>query len=224
MVNLLNGHLVYFGNRGYGWSSITRVYSSLTTANAYGLDFYTSGIRPSYDQNYRFRGFPVRCLVYKFKKRKTLYFVRSGSIYLYNSSLVQYGFGGTSWSSSAVAYGTGIWDANAYSLKLYDSGINPSNGPNARWYGIPVRCLVILVLVCVGELEPLYFVHSGNVDLNNGSLRFSGGVGYDWSRSAVAYSSATSASSYWFDFNSSVSRPSTGPFNRYFGFPVRCLV
>ena len=145
MVNLLNGHLVYFGNRGYGWSSITRVYSSLTTANAYGLDFYTSGIRPSYDQNYRFRGFPVRCLVYKFKKRKTLYFVRSGSIYLYNSSLVQYGFGGTSWSSSAVAYGTGIWDANAYSLKLYDSGINPSNGPNARWYGIPVRCLVILV-------------------------------------------------------------------------------
>ena len=137
---------------------------------------------------------------------------------------MQYGFGGTSWSSSAVAYGTGIWDANAYSLKLYDSGINPSNGPNARWYGIPVRCLVILVLVCVGELEPLYFVHSGNVDLNNGSLRFSGGVGYDWSRSAVAYSSATSASSYWFDFNSSVSRPSTGPFNRYFGFPVRCLV
>ena len=64
MVNLLNGHLVYFGNRGYGWSSITRVYSSLTTANAYGLDFYTSGIRPSYDQNYRFRGLPVRCLVY----------------------------------------------------------------------------------------------------------------------------------------------------------------
>ena len=63
MVNLLNGHLVYFGNRGYGWSSIARVYSSLTTANAYGLDFYTSGIRPSYDQNYRFRGFPVRCLV-----------------------------------------------------------------------------------------------------------------------------------------------------------------
>ena len=63
MVNLLNGHIVYFGNRGYGWSSIARVYSSLTTANAYGLDFYTSGIRPSYDQNYRFRGFPVRCLV-----------------------------------------------------------------------------------------------------------------------------------------------------------------
>ena len=76
----------------------------------------------------------------------------------------------------------------------------------------------------MGELEPLYFVRSGNVDLNNGSLRFSGGVGYDWSRSAVAYSSATSAYSYWFEFTASESRPSTGPFNRYFGFPVRCLV
>ena len=69
-----------------------------------------------------------------------------------------------------------------------------------------------------------YFVRSGNISLNNGSLRDSGLIGYDWSRSAVAYYSATSANSYWFDFNSSVSRPSYGPFNRYFGFPVRCLV
>ncbi len=145
MVNLLNGHLVYFGNRGYGWSSIARVYSSLTTANAYGLDFYTSGIRPSYDQNYRFRG-------------------------------------------------------------------------------LPVRCLVILVLVCVGELEPLYFVRSGNIrlDLAN-TLKGPGSDGYDWSLSSVTYSSATSASAYRLHFYPSGVNPSANG-NRWTGFPVRCLV
>ena len=142
-LNLNGNSLAYFGINGYSWSNTTNIYSP-TTANAYDLNFYTTEVRPTF-ANARRLGFPVRCLVYKLKKRKTLYFVRSGSIYLYNSSLVQYGFGGTSWSSSAVAYGTGIWDANAYSLKLYDSGINPSNGPNARWNGLPVRCLVILV-------------------------------------------------------------------------------
>ena len=72
--------------------------------------------------------------------------------------------------------------------------------------------------------EPLYFVRSGDVHLTNGSLRLSGLIGYDWSRSAVAYSSATLAYSYWFEFNTSESRPSTGPHNRWYGFPVRCLV
>ncbi len=150
-------------------------------------------------------------------------FVRSGYIALDYSSLRDNGRRGDEWSSVSTTYSSNF-RALAYNLLFTDLGIFSSDGPLNRWGGFPVRCLVILVLVCVGELEPLYFVRSGNVDLNNGSLRFSGGVGYDWSRSAVAYSSATSASSYWFDFNSSVSRPSTGPFNRYFGFPVRCLV
>ena len=72
--------------------------------------------------------------------------------------------------------------------------------------------------------EPLYFVRSGLVGLDYGSLRHSGRIGYDWSRSAVAYSSASSASSYWFEFTASESRPSTGPYDRYHGCPVRCLV
>jgi len=51
-----------------------------------------------------------------------------------------------------------------------------------------------------------------------------GYVGYDWSRTSVAYLSATSAYSYWFEFTASESRPSNGPFNRWYGIPVRCLV
>ena len=72
--------------------------------------------------------------------------------------------------------------------------------------------------------EPLYFVRTGNVHLGYGSLRFSGDVGYGWSRTSVAYSSATSANSYWFEFASSESRPSYGPYPRWLGVPVRCLV
>ena len=145
MVNLLNGHLVYFGNRGYGWSSIARVYSSLTTANAYGLDFYTSGIRPSYDQNYRFRG-------------------------------------------------------------------------------LPVRCLVILVLVCVGELEPLYFVRSGNIrlDLAN-TLKGPGSDGNGWSSTVSNYRSPDVSSAYYFAFSTLETWPTLN-YMRYCGFPVRCLV
>ncbi len=72
--------------------------------------------------------------------------------------------------------------------------------------------------------EPLYFVRSGWVFLGFGSLRDSGNAGYDWSRTSVAYSSATSANSYWFEFTASEYRPSLGPVHRWHGIPVRCLV
>ena len=72
--------------------------------------------------------------------------------------------------------------------------------------------------------EPLYFVRSGHVDLNYGSLRVFGINGYDWSRSSVAYSSATSANAYYLTFNAGTVYPSSGPHARYYGFPVRCLV
>ena len=72
--------------------------------------------------------------------------------------------------------------------------------------------------------EPLYFVRSGTVPLNNGALRGYGESGWGWSRSAVAYGSATSANAYPLYFNPSVVNPSNGPDLRYYGFPVRCLV
>ena len=72
--------------------------------------------------------------------------------------------------------------------------------------------------------EPLYFVRSGAVNLSFGALRAFGIAGYAWSRSAVAYRSATSANAYLLYFTPSVVHPSDGPDARYFGLPVRCLV
>ncbi len=68
------------------------------------------------------------------------------------------------------------------------------------------------------------FVRSGFFNLDYGSLRNFGNGGWDWSRSSVAYSSDTSAGAYYLLFNAGTVYPSHGPDNRWFGFPVRCLV
>ncbi len=72
--------------------------------------------------------------------------------------------------------------------------------------------------------EPLYFVRSGRVGLVRGALRGYGESGWGWSRSAVAYGSATSANAYPLYFGPSVVYPSHGPYDRWDGYPVRCLV
>ena len=71
-----------------------------------------------------------------------LHFVSSGDVGLGNGSLRNFGRNGNGWSHSAVAYGVGTWAANAYRLAFDPSTVYPSYGPDARWYGIPVRCLV----------------------------------------------------------------------------------
>ena len=58
------------GDLGFGWSRIAKTYSSPTSANAYNLRFSIGGVSPSYGPDARWYGFPVRCLVYKFKKKK----------------------------------------------------------------------------------------------------------------------------------------------------------
>ena len=50
-----------------------------------------------------------------------------------------------------------------------------------------------------------------------------GSNGYGWSRSAVAFSSPTSATVYSLVFYATRVYPSNGPFNRWDGFPLRCL-
>ena len=65
------------------------------------------------------------------------------------------------------------------------------------------------------------FVRSGLVDLYRGSLRDFGFNGYGWSSSSVAFSSVTSATTYHLTFNASGVNPSSGPDNRYYGFPIR---
>ncbi len=92
--------------------------------------------------NERQVGFPVRCLVYKLK-RKTLYFVRSGGISLNNGILRNLGILGHNRSANTGVYSSPI-SAHAYYLKFDALNVDPSNS-NQRWYGFPVRCLVILV-------------------------------------------------------------------------------
>ena len=77
------------------------------------------------------------------KKRKTLYFVRSGWVNLDNSALGRFGCLGLGWSRSASSYSS-HGPANAYYLDFNPSGVNPSGNIN-RWSAFPVRCLVILV-------------------------------------------------------------------------------
>ncbi len=51
-----------------------------------------------------------------------------------------------------------------------------------------------------------------------------GSRGRNWVASAFTYSNAAWSVAYNFDFRASGVNPSGGPNNRYFGFPVRCLV
>ena len=138
---------------------------------------------------------------------------------MHYGALRGYGESGWGWSRSAVTY-TSATSASIYPLYFSASAINPSNGPYTRWYSFPVRCLVYIVK----KRKTLYFVRSGYVLLYLGALRGYGESGYGWSRSAVAYGSATSANAYLLYFNPSVVNPSHGPLSRWTGYPVRCLV
>ena len=69
-------------------------------------------------------------------------FVRSGRLNLTVSAgtLGYAGVSGSWWSSRAAAY-TSSTSATAYYLEFGGSSVYPSNGPNNRWYGFPLRCL-----------------------------------------------------------------------------------
>ena len=68
-----------------------------------------------------------------------LSFVRSGFVGLGSGFLggfdASYG-----WSSLSVVF-TSVTSATACNLGLNASGVAPSNGPNFRWFGFPIRCL-----------------------------------------------------------------------------------
>ncbi len=66
------------------------------------------------------------------------------------------------------------------------------------------------------------FVRSGHISPADtvGTFRYAGVYGYEWS-SRTSPTSSTLA--YWFEFSATESRPSWGPYERYNGFPLRCL-
>ena len=75
---------------------------------------------------------------------------------------------------------------------------------------------------------PLYFVRSGYVYLpgvSGATFRGAGIYGYDWSSRASSTRSDGAAipSAYYLDFNASTVHPSFGPYERWRGFPLRCL-
>ena len=63
-VDLYYGSLRAFGIYGYGWSSSSVAFTSVTSATAYGLHFNASGVYPSYGPDARWLAFPIRCLAY----------------------------------------------------------------------------------------------------------------------------------------------------------------
>ncbi len=71
------------------------------------------------------------------------------------------------------------------------------------------------------------FVRSGYVDLPNtaGTLRYAGQWGYDWSSraSSTVASGATTPSAYTLHFGPTDVYPSSGPWERWYSRPLRCL-
>ncbi len=130
------------------------------------------------------------------------------------SSIRSSGLDARGWSRTGAGSASAT-SATAYNLVARASSVNPSDGPVNRYFGLPVRCLVIL---CYN------FVRSGDIHLATSSLRTLGRDNLAWSRTAVNYLSNSSASSYIMDFDGSGVYPTTGPNNRYYGYPVRCLV
>lgn len=83
--------------------------------------------------------------------RSALFFVRSGSVYLPNTAGT-FGYAGHSadyWSSrgSSTRY-DGVTTPSAYNLNFNATGVNPSNGPNNRYNGFPLRCLLFSAAGC----------------------------------------------------------------------------
>ena len=74
-------------------------------------------------------------------------------------------------------------------------------------------------------LFSLYFVRSGYIDVDNDAFKAASRVGRMWSSSARSKidNGSKIPSAYYLPFDSSVGLD-WGPFYRWFGFPLRCLI
>ncbi len=80
-------------------------------------------------------------------------------------------------------------------------------------------------MVCVGELEPLYFVRSGNINVSRGEHSNIGGISYAMSNTTGTYANASTwgANAYFLRIDGWIVKPSSEDV-RWLAFPVRCLV
>ena len=68
--------------------------------------------------------------------------MRSGSINIGNGHSGYVGVGGNYWPSTAASKRSDNSSVfSAYILGFAASGSYPSNGPDYRWFGFPLRCL-----------------------------------------------------------------------------------
>ncbi len=113
--------------------------------------FATFGLRPKLSKVASFNGLFLTCARipgpsaswvgidnYDIFPRRCRIFVRSGYVNLPNTAgtLRNAGINADYWSSRADAA------TNAYNLNFNATAVNPSNGPNNRWHGFPLRCLI----------------------------------------------------------------------------------
>lgn len=69
--------------------------------------------------------------------------MRSGYININAGRLKVAGQNGYDWSSRASSKrNDGASIPSGYNLNFNATGVNPSNGPNERWHGFPLRCLM----------------------------------------------------------------------------------
>ncbi len=70
-----------------------------------------------------------------------------------------------------------------------------------------------------------YFVRSGILSPDNGKFWDAGLNGYWWSSrgSSTRWDGVTTPSGYYLTFDATGVYPSTGPSNRWYGLPLRCL-
>ncbi len=68
------------------------------------------------------------------------------------------------------------------------------------------------------------FVRSGSISLDYGSLKAAGFNTQDWSNSCQVYIMPNGGTAFLLTINDHETLPSHGPHQRYYGFPVRCLV
>ena len=87
--------------------------------------------------------------------------------------------------------------------------------------------LIVAIKFSLNKPAPLYFVRSGDVELpiTTGTFRFAGVGGIYWSSraSSAGANGTTTPSAYNINFNATGVYPSNGPYERWLGFPLRCL-
>ena len=66
-------------------------------------------------------------------------------------------------------------------------------------------------------------MRSGQVALHTDFMSGAGLYGFIWSSTATAFTDSTHAGVYYLAFWAPDLEPSNGPYDRWHGFPVRCL-